>query len=173
MLFTLRLIHDIAAAFWIGSVLFNYFLLRPALLLIPAPHAVVVSQRVGTIFLYSGWTALSLLLLSGLGRLYLMGDLGVLVSFEILVYGHGRSLGLMVIAWLVTVANVAIISFILRPRLIQKLAVSANPSFADVERRRAAQVTAYRWLERINLINVAVATVALLAGASIVEGGLF
>jgi len=173
MLFTLRLIHDIAAAFWIGSVLFNYFLLRPALLLIPAAHAVVVSQRVGTIFLYTGWTALTLLLLSGLGRLYLMGDLGVLFSPELLVYGHSRSLGVMVLAWLITVVNVAVISFVLRPRLIQKLAVGSNPSFADVEKRRAAQVSAYQWLERINMINTVVATVALLAGASIVEGGLF
>lgn len=173
MLIVLKLIHDIAAAFWVGAVLYNYFLLRPALLLIPAPHAVVVSQRVGTIFLYTGWSALILLFLSGVGRLYLMGDLAVLFSPEILVYGHGRSLGLMVIAWLVTVANVAIISFVLRPRLVQKLAVGSNPSFADVEKRRAAQVTAYRWLERINMINVAVATVALIAGASIIEGGLF
>jgi uncharacterized membrane protein len=173
MLFTLRLIHDVAAAFWIGSVIFNYCLLRPTLLLIPAAHAVVVSQRVGTIFLYTGWTALSLLVLSGLLRLYLMGDLGVLVSAELFAYGHGRALALMIIAWLITVTNVAIISFVLRPRLIQKLAVSSNPSFADVEKRRAAQLTAYQWLERVNLINVAVATIAVMAGASISEGGLF
>jgi uncharacterized membrane protein len=173
MLFTLRLIHDLAAAFWIGSVLFNYFLLRPALLLIPAAHAVVISQRVGTIFLYTGWTALVLLFLSGLSRLYLMGDLGTIVSLELFVYGHGRALALMMIAWLITVVDVAIISFVLRPRLIQKLTVSSNPSFADVEKRRAAQVAAYRWLERLNLINVASATIALMAGASITEGGLF
>jgi uncharacterized membrane protein len=173
MQFTLRLIHDMAAAFWLGSVLFNYFLLRPALLLIPAAHAVVISQRVGTIFLYTGWTALIVLLLSGLARLYLMGDLGVIVSLDLLIYGHGRSLALMIAAWLVTVVNVAIITFVLRPRLIQKLAVGSNPSLADVEKRRAAQQAAYQWLERLNLINVGATTLALMAGASIAEGGLF
>jgi uncharacterized membrane protein len=173
MQFTMRLIHDTAAAFWLGSVLFNYFFLRPALLLIPAAHAVVISQRVGTIFLYTGWSALALLFLSGLARLYLMGDLAVMVSPALLIYGHGRSLALMLIAWLMVVVNVAIISFVLRPRLIQKLTVASNPSLADVEKRRAAQKTAYQWLERLNLINVAATTLAIMAGASIAEGGLF
>ncbi|HXG52727.1 MAG TPA: hypothetical protein VNN77_15125 [candidate division Zixibacteria bacterium] len=173
MLLTLNLIHDLAAAFWVGSVIFNYFLLRPALTLIPAPHAVVISQRVGTVFLYSGWTALSLLGLSGVSRLYLTGDLGILLSSGLWAYGHGRSLALMILAWLVTVVNVAVISFVLRPRLIQKLPVDSDPSLADVEKRRTAQIKAYAWLERLNLINVAVALLAAAAGASIVEGGLF
>ena len=77
MLFTLRLIYIFSAAFLVGSAIFNYFLLRPALRLIPPAHAGVVAQRVGTLFTYLGWAALVLLFLRGLSRLYMLGALNI------------------------------------------------------------------------------------------------
>ncbi|MFQ5684011.1 MAG: hypothetical protein ACE5HC_12145 [Candidatus Binatia bacterium] len=173
LLSTLRIIHILAAAVWVGSVFFNYFLLRPALLRIPVPHAVVVAQRVGTIFLYTGWTALGLLFASGALRLYYADQIPLIFTLGFYAYGQGRSIAVMILAWFITVVDVAIISFVLRPRLIQKLSVSSNPRHADVEKRRAAQIAASEWLERLNLINVITSTLALIAGASIMYGGLF
>jgi uncharacterized membrane protein len=173
LLLTFKIIHDFSAALWVGSVIFNYFLLRPAVTLIPAAHGVVVLQRVGTVFLYVGWAALLLLFASGVLRLYVSNQLESVLSLEFLGHSQGRSLAIMLFFWLVTVINVAFISFVLRPKLIQKLAVSSNPTLADVEKRRAAQIAASKWLDQINLINVFTSTLALIAGGSIAYGGLF
>lgn len=173
MLLTLRIIHILAAGTLVGSVIFNYFLLRPALRLIPPAHAVVIAQRVGTLFTYTGWTTLVLLFLSGLSRLYLTGNLGVLISLDLFVHSHSRSLALMILSWFVTVTSSSIMTFVLRPRLMKKLSINSNPSLADVEKRRATQIEASRWLDRLQLLNVITATLALIAGASIMYGGLF
>jgi uncharacterized membrane protein len=173
MVQALRIIHILSAGVLVGSVIFNYFLLRPALRLIPPAHAVVIAQKVGTLFTYLGWSALGLLFLSGLWRLYIGGDLDVLISRELFAYGHSRSLALMIFSWFVTVVSSSIMTFSLRPKLMKKLLVSSNPALADVEKRRLTQMEASRWLDRLQLLNVITSTLALLAGASIVDGGLF
>ena len=136
MVSTLRIIHIFAAAVWVGSVIFNFYLLRPALRLIPAAHAVVIAQRVGTLFTYTGWTALGLLVFSGVLRLHYNEDLAQIFTLELYT-------------------------------------ASSNPKLADVEKRRITQVEASLWLDRLNLINVITSTLALIAGASAVFGGLF
>ena len=173
MVLTLRIIHIFAAAVWVGSVIFNFYLLRPALRLIPAAHAVVIAQRVGTLFTYTGWTALGLLVFSGALRLHYNEDLAQIFTLELYTTSYGRALGMMIFFWFLTVVDVAIISFVLRPRLIRKLSASSNPMLADVEKRRVTQIEASLWLDRLNLINVITSTLALIAGASAVFGGLF
>lgn len=170
MLLTLRIIHILAAGVLVGSVIFNYFLLRPALRLIPPAHAVVVAQRVGNLFTYTGWTALGLLFLSGLLRL---GDPSIILKLDFYTSGYGRSLGMMIIFWFLTVVSSTIMTFTLRPKLMKKLSVSSNPTLADVEKRRADQMYASTWMDRLQLANVITATLALVAGASIAFGGLF
>jgi uncharacterized membrane protein len=169
----LRLIHILAAATLVGSVIFNYFLLRPTLRLIPPAHAVVIAQRVGSLFTYTGWTALILLFLSGLLRLYFTGRLWLLVSLDLYAHAPGRSLALMVIFWALTVASSGYMTFALRPKLMKKLSVSSNPTLADVEKRRQDQMTASAWLDRLQLLNLITSTLAAIAGASIAAGGLF
>lgn len=173
MVLTLRIIHIFAAAILVGSVIFNYYFLRPALTLIPPAHAVVVAQRVGTLFTYLGWTALSLLVLSGALRLYYNEDLAQIFTLELYTTSYGRALGMMIFFWFLTVVSSAIMTFILRPRLIQKLSVSANPTLADVEKRRATQIAASLWVDRLQIIIVFTSSMALIAGASVVHGGLF
>jgi uncharacterized membrane protein len=170
VLLTLRIIHILAAGVLVGSVIFNYFLLRPALRLIPPAHAVVVAQRVGNLFTYTGWTALGLLFLSGLLRL---GDPSIILKLDFYTSGYGRSLGMMIIFWFLTVVSSTIMTFTLRPKLMKKLSVSSNPTLADVEKRRADQMYASTWMDRLQLANVITATLALVAGASIAFGGLF
>lgn len=170
MLLTLRIIHILAAGVLVGSVIFNYFLLRPALRLIPPAHAVVVAQRVGNLFTYTGWTTLGLLFLSGLLRL---GDPSIILKLDFYTSGYGRSLGMMIIFWFLTVVSSTIMTFTLRPKLMKKLSVSSNPTLADVEKRRADQMYASTWMDRLQLANVIAATLALVAGASIAFGGLF
>ena len=173
LLFILRIIHDLATATLVGSVIFNYFLLRPALRLIPPAHAVVIAQRVGNLFTYTGWTALVLLFLSGLLRLYYTGRLWFILTLDLYAHGPGRSLALMILFWFITVVSSTIMTFALRPKLMKKLMVSSNPTLADVEKRRTTQMTASSWLDWLQLLNVITSTLALIAGVSIVYGGLF
>ncbi len=173
LLLILRIIHVLSAVILVGFTLFNYFILRPALSLIPPAHAVVIAQRVGTLFTYTGWTALGLLFLSGVLRLYYAGNLGVVFTLDLYAHGHGRSLAIMILLWFVTVVSSSIMTFVLRPMLIKKLSVTANPSLADVEKRRAAQIAASLWVDRLQLIIVFTSTLALIAGVSIMYGGLF
>jgi len=170
MLVTLRIIHILSAAVLVGSVFFNYFLLRPALRLIPPAHAVVVAQRVGTVFTYSGWAALILLFLSGALRL---PSLTVIFQPDFYTAGYGRAVALMIFLWFLTVVSSTIMTFVLRPKLMRKLTVNSNPTLADVEKRRADQIAASTWLDRLQLANVITSTLALIAGASGVYGGLF
>jgi len=169
----LRLIHILAAATLVGSVIFNYFLLRPTLRLIPPAHAVVIAQRVGSLFTYTGWAALILLFLSGLLRLYFTGRLWLLVSLDLYAHAPGGSLAFMLLFWLLTVASSAYMTYALRPKLMKKLSVSSNPTLADVEKRRQDQMAASAWLERLQLLNFITSTIAAIAGASIAAGGLF
>jgi len=173
LLFILRLLHVLAAATLVGSVIFNYFLLRPTLGLIPPAHAVVIAQRVGSLFTYTGWGALIVLLLSGLLRLYFTGRLWLLISFDLYLHAPGRSLALMVLSALLTVASSSYMTFALRPKLMKKLTVSSNSTLADVEKRRQDQMTASAWLDRLQLLNLINSTLAAIAGASIAVGGLF
>ena len=174
MLLTLRLIHISSAAFSVGAATFNYFPLRPALRLIPRAHAVVVAQRVGTLFTYLGWTALVLLFLSGLSRLYMLGALNILTDPELYTTSYGRSHGFMILFWFLTVlSSTYIMTFVPRPKLMNKLSVSANPTLADVEKRRAAQMSSSTLLDQFQLANVITAILALISGTSLLHNGLF
>jgi len=172
MLLTLRLIQIFSAATLVGAAIFNYFLLRPALRLIPPAHAVVVAQRVGTIFTYLGWTALVLLFLSGLSRPYMLGALNILTDLELYTTSYGRSPGFMILFWFLTVASSAYMTFVLRASLMNKLPVNANPTLADVERRRPAQMSSVTLLDRFQLANIITAIIAI-SGTSLLHNGLF
>lgn len=169
----LRDLHILAAAVLIGGAAFNYFILRPALRLIPAAHAVVIGQRVGTAFTWTGWGTLVLLALTGTARLLYIGNLGALVTFDYYATPSGRAVGLMVLAWLVAVGSATWMTIMLRPVLMSKLTVKSSPDLAAVEKRRNAQMAASKWLDRLQLVNVIAASVAAIAGGSASYGGLF
>lgn len=173
LLLTFRVIHILAAAILVGSAIFNYFLVRPALRLIPPAHAVVMAQRIGTSLTVLGWAVLFLLPASGFLRLYMLGGLGALLTTELYGSGYGRSLALMILFWFLTLINSAVMTFLLRPVLMKKLSVESNPRLSDVEKRRLAQAGASTWMERLQLAAVISSTLALIAGASMLSGGLF
>jgi hypothetical protein len=104
MLFTLRLIYIFSAAFLMGSAIFNYFLLRPALRLIPPAHAVVVAQRGDSLHL------------PRLGRVGFAFPPRIIAPLyagrpeyrhdpELYTTSYGRSLGFMILFWFLTVAS--------------------------------------------------------------------
>lgn len=168
----LRILHIFAAATLIGSVIYNYVILRPSLRLIPTAHAVVIGQRTGTWFMWLGWITLITLGLTGGLRLLVQDRFLDLFSLAYYESGAGRAVGFMVLAWLVAVGSSAAMTFLLRPVLMHKLGINSNPDLAAVEKRRAAQMSANTWLERLQLINLVFTLLAALNGASAMYGGL-
>lgn len=169
----LIIVHALSAAGLVGAIIFNYFLLRPSLQRIPPPHAVVISQRVGNLFNILGLTALSLLVLTGVLMVYLMGMLGNVASWQFYANPYCRWLAVMVFGWLVTTVSSLIMTLVLRPTLMFRLNPTSNPTLSDVERRRNAQMAASGWLDKLQLVNMAASLLALVAGASLRFGGLF
>jgi hypothetical protein len=53
------------------------------------------------------------------------------------------------------------------------LSGSANPTLANVEKRRAAQMSSSTLLDRFQLANVITAILALISGTSLLHNGLF
>lgn len=171
-LMLLRMLHILAAAALIGAIIFNYFIVRRSLRLIPPAHAVVIGQRVGNLFMWLGWIALVILGLTGAVRLLLDGRLNLVFTAWIYETSAGRALLLMILAWLVTVSSAAVMTWILRPVLVAKLSVQSNPDLAAVEKRRAAQMSANLWLERMQLVNLVFSTLAAIGGSSVMYGGI-
>jgi hypothetical protein len=69
----------------------------------------------------------------------------------------------MVSAWYLIVIGASIITFVLRPRLGLRVTPDATVEAAD---RAVATISrAARWVDVLALVNFALATVALLAGA--------
>ena len=131
MALTLRFVHVLAAIAWIGGMLFVALVLVPVVrgLKDPALRTRLV-QESGVRFRAVGWIALGLLLVSGLGNLWLRPGLLALPRFHL-------KLGLVVIA----LALSAVHDFVLGPR--------AGRLGADPRLRVRAS-----WLARLNLVVV-------------------
>lgn len=166
-----REVHIISAVILVGSIVFNYFFLRPALNKIPPGHGVVVSQRVGTLFTIIGMSCLGLLLASGITRLILTGASSDLLNPYFYLGRYGRWIAVMFISWVAVLTDSIIMTFLLRPKLINKLTLDPNPTLVDVENRRTTQLAASNLIDRLQLINVIFGVLAILVGASLLMGG--
>lgn len=173
VMLVLRIVHILGVAGLVGSIFFNYIILRPSLAAVPPAYAVVIAQRTGTLFTYLGWTTLAMLVGSGALRLWQMGQLEGLFTLSFYETGRGRAIGLMVLGWLVTTIGSGIMSFVLRPVFMSKLGIDSDPDLAAVERRRNAQLAASQWLGRLQVMTLVASVVAAVAGASAQYGGLF
>lgn len=172
LMLIVRAVHVLSAIILVGAIVFNYVFLRPALNKIPPAHSVVVSQRVGTVFTIIGLTSLGLLLATGLTRLFLVGLWGYLLDPTFYLDRYGRWLAVMLVGWIAVLTDSLTMTFLLRPKLMQKLPLDPNPTLADVEKRRTTQLNASTLLDRLQLINLIFGALAALAGATLMLGGL-
>lgn len=133
MALTLRFLHVLAALAWIGGMLFIVLVLVPvARNLNDPPLRARLFHAAGVRFRAVGWVALGLLLLTGLGSLWLRPYLLALPRFHV-------KLGLVVVA----LALSAVHDFVVGPR--------AGRPGADPRLRTQAS-----WLGRVNLVVVLV-----------------
>lgn len=172
LMLIVRTVHVLSGIILVGAIIFNYTFLRPVLNKIPPAHSVVVAQRVGTIFTVVGLTCLGLLLATGLTQLFLVGLWAYLLDPFFYLGRYGRWMAVMLVGWTVVLTDSLIMTFILRPKLMQKLGLDPNPTLADVEKRRTIQLAGSTLLDRLQLINLILGALAALAGASLLLGGM-
>jgi uncharacterized membrane protein len=130
---TLRFLHVLAALAWIGGMLFIALVLVPvARSLNDPPLRARLFHAAGVRFRVIGWIALGLLLVTGLGSLWLRPYLLALPRFHV-------KLGLVAVA----LALSALHDFVVGPR--------AGRPGADPRLRTQAS-----WLGRVNLVVVLV-----------------
>lgn len=163
-------LHVLGVATYLGGSLIMEFVVGPAQKAIPPAQAQVMGKKSADRFLVFVWSALSLILLSGILRLYSMGSESMLFGKNLWDTGYGRTLLSMVILWCVLVVNGSIITFVLRPKLVGRS--GAGVSAAQAQQHQQGQIKAAQWVERITRIDLGIALTVAFLGSALQFGGV-
>lgn len=163
-------LHVLGVATYLGGSIIMEFVVGPAQKAIPPAQAQVMGKKTADRFLVFVWSSLGLIVVSGIMRLYSMGTETFLTGAKLWETPYGRNLMAMVILWCVLVANGAIITFVLRPKLVGR--TGAGVSAAQVQSHQQGQIKAAEWVERITRIDLGIALVIALLGTSLQFGGI-
>lgn len=161
-------LHLLAVAVYVGGSIAMEFVLGPAQSYVPPAQAQIIGQRSADRFLVLVWGALALFPISGLLLFFSMSDQDKLSGTKFFTTTYGQTTLGMIVLWAVLVANGAIITFVLRPRLTQR--ASAQGGGAGVAQRLEVQQSALTWVSRITRIDLGVAVVIVLLGTSLAYG---
>jgi uncharacterized membrane protein len=159
--------HDLAVAVYLGGSVAMEFVIGPAQKAIPPAQAQVMGEKTADRFLKLAWGALTVILITGLSRLWIRGFFQVDWFWEI---NYTRTVITMFTIWLVLVINGALITFVFRPRLTGKL--RAGVSSAQVTTSQDEKIRAARWIQNLTRVDLGLALLAVFLGASLVRGGL-
>ncbi len=162
-------LHLLAVAVYLGGSVAMEFVLGPAQRFVPPAQAQVIGQRTADRFLVLVWGALALLPASGALLFFSLSDQHTLSGTKFFTTRYGQTLLAMIVLWAVLVANGAIITFVLRPRLAQR--ASAQQGAAGVSRRLETMQSAATWVSRITRADLVIALFVVLLGASLAYGG--
>jgi uncharacterized membrane protein len=163
-------LHVLGVATYLGGSIIMEFVVGPAQKAIPPAQAQVMGKKTADRFLVFVWSALGLIVISGIMRLYSMGTETFLTGAKLWETAYGRNLMSMVILWCVLVVNGSIITFVLRPKLVGR--TGAGVSAAQVQSHQQGQIKAAQWVERITRIDLGIALVVALLGTSLQFGGI-
>ncbi len=163
-------LHLLGMAGYLGGSFAMEFVLGPAQKFIPPAQAQVMGEKTGDRFLWVAWCSLGLSLLSGILRLFSMGEQSMVVDGSFFTSSYGRSLLGMMALWLVLVINGSIITFVLRPKL--KGRTKAHGSAAQAQAHQQGQLTAVKWIGWLTRADLIIAFCVVLFGASLRFGGL-
>ena len=163
-------LHAIGVATYLGGSIVMELVLGTAQKAIPPAQAQVMGEKTGDRFLVLAWSALGLIGASGVLRLFTQKSESLLVGDNLFSSTYGRTLFTMELLWLALVANGLVITFVLRPRLKAKM--GAAVSAAQVETQRAQLISAATWITRLTRVDLGIALVVALLGASLKFGGI-
>jgi len=160
-------VHVLGVAGYVGGALAMEFVLAPAQKFVPPAQAQVIGQKSADRFLVMAWSALGLIALSGVLRLFSVGSEQILTTFD---GSYGGTLFVMIVLWVVLVVNGCVITFGLRPKLTTR--AEGGVAAADMAARQQAMLNAAQWLTRLTRADLVIALVVALLGASLAFGGL-
>ena len=168
------ILHDLSIAVYIGGAVAMEYVLGPAQNSIPPAQAQVMGQKTADRFIWLVWGSLGVIIVTAILRLEALGHIAygwpVLQSTMGLGQDYGRTIWAMLILWCVLVANGAVMTFYLRPRLSGKL--KPGTTSAGVQAAQQAKMEAAKWVERITKADIIIAIVIALFGASLRFNGI-
>jgi len=170
---TLYFVHDLAVAVYVGGAIAMEFVLAPAQQAIPPAQAQVMGEKTSDRFLILVWISLLLIFVTGVMRLQFRGLLGgdnFFIAPLTLDFSYGRTLLGMLVIWIILVVNGALITFVFRPILKGKLGSGSSQNVAN--QNRDAKISAATWIQYLTQIDLGLAVLAVLFGASLLRGGL-
>lgn len=162
MLLAAAYLHVLGIATYLGGAVIMEFVLGPAQKAIPPAQAQVMGQKAADRFLIFSWSALGLILASGLLRLFAMRNVPALWSLR---NNYDLTLVTMVCLWAVLVVNGAVMTFVLRPKLSGKM--SGGVSAQQAQASQESKMKAAQWANRIARADLVIALVIALLGASL------
>ncbi len=161
-------LHLIAVAIYLGGSITMEFVLGPAQKYIPPAQAQIVGQKSADRFLLLVWGSLALFPISGMLLFFSLGDQHMVSKGHFFNTSYGQTLSTMMFLWAVLVVNGLVITFVLRPKLTSKLSGDLGmPSAGDKIKLLESTAT---WITRITRIDLAIALVIVLLGASLSYG---
>jgi uncharacterized membrane protein len=168
-------LHDLAIATYIGGAVAMEFILGPAQRSIPPAQAQVMGQKTANRFLWLVWGSLVVIIITGLLRLWRLSMLDADWPFfhSPLDFSHsyGRTVFMLLGIWAILAINGTIITFYLRPRLAGRF--SSQTSATQVQRGQQAKIQAAHWVEILTRVDLGLALLAALLGASLAFGGVW
>lgn len=162
-------LHLLAVAVYVGGSVAMEFVLGPAQRFVPPAQAQVLGQRAADRFLVLVWGALALFPVSGMLLFFSLSDQHLVTSGQMFSTGYGRTLVAMMALWAVLVVNGALITFVLRPRLARR--ATARGGGASVAGQVESMQRAAQWVSRLTRVDLVLALVIVLFGASMAYGG--
>lgn len=167
-------LHDLGVATYLGGAVAMEFVLGPAQASIPPAQAQIMGQKTAERFLWLVWGSLALIVVTGVLRLEHLGFMDWTWPFFdsslSLSESYGRTVLAMFLLWCLLVGNGLLITFVFRPRLAGK--ITPGTSAAQVTANQGAKLQAATWVQRLTRIDLGVAVVIALLGASLKWGGL-
>lgn len=166
--------HDLSIAVYIGGAVSMEFVLGPAQNSIPPAQAQVMGQKTADRFLWLAWGSLIAIFVSGVLRLQRLGfivrDWNPFRPPLAWDSSYGRTVFAMFLIWCLLVVNGLLITLYFRRRLTGKM--QAGTSQAQVAAAQQSKQQAAEWVQRLTRIDLALALVAALLGASLKVGGI-
>lgn len=167
-------LHDLAFAVYIGGLVYAEFVLTPAADAVAPAQGVVVRRKAGDLQAIAAWSALLVILVTGILRLSRMNLLefpGTLfLKPEIASSGYGHTIIAMFALWCLLVVLGALMTFVLRRILVGKI----DPKLSQQERqqRQERMMGAARWMTIVMRVDLLVAVAIAVLGVSLRYGGL-
>jgi uncharacterized membrane protein len=163
-------LHVLGVATYLGGSLIMEFVVGPAQKAIPPAQAQVMGKKTADRFLVFAWSALGLILISGILRLYSTGTETFITGAKLWETAYGRTLMTMVLLWCVLVVNGLIITFVLRPKLVMRTGAGVSPT--QVQDHQQGQIKAASWVERLTRVDLGIALLVALLGSALQFGGI-